>query len=295
MHSSFWLGGLHVTCDLQITMVLEDYQSIVIMKSSPWQRERAFEFCGVPLQAIVLSLILHALVLTGLAPQFSAMPNIVPAAPVLQGVLLPVFPAQPPLPEHPAPVPQLVRPAVSPVVPSVVPPVPVLSSRVRQPAAAIMQAAPVTPAMAALPAAVQAPALVGSAGSNASGDSVPHATSGLATAATAALAQESDARGPDSAGLRQFRMSLAGEARRFRRYPEAARRAGLSGMAEIRITVEVGGLQRRADLGRSSGHALLDAAALEMLQQAATYAMLPESLRNRSFTVLLPVVFEVDE
>jgi protein TonB len=101
--------------------------------------------------------------------------------------------------------------------------------------------------------------------------------------------------GPDPAGLRQFRLALAGEARRFRRYPDAARRAGLAGTAEVRVAVEAGGLNRSANIARSSGHALLDTAALEMLQQAASQVALPESLRGQRFTVLLPVVFEVAE
>lgn len=240
---------------------------------------------GFPLQAIIWSLILHALVLAGLAPQFAARPASVPAAPILQGVLLPVPPVQPRLDERPAPVPARVRPV--PPVPAV-PVATVLSSRVGQAATEAMPRSPVAPTVAALPPAEQLPTLGGAA----SGDSVPQA---VPVPATAALAQESDALGPDVAGLRQFRLALAGEARRFRRYPEAARRAGLSGMAEVRIVVEAGGGRRHADLNRSSGHALLDAAALEMLQQAATRAVLPESLRNRSFTVLLPVMFEVEE
>jgi protein TonB len=99
--------------------------------------------------------------------------------------------------------------------------------------------------------------------------------------------------GPDAAGLRQYRLALAGEARRFRRYPVAARRAGLSGTAEIRVAVASG--ERSAELSRSSGHAALDDAALEMLRQAAVHARLPESLHGRDFAVLLPVVFEVEE
>jgi protein TonB len=101
--------------------------------------------------------------------------------------------------------------------------------------------------------------------------------------------------GPDAAGLRQFRLALAGEARRHRSYPEAARRAGLSGTAEVRVAVAAGGATRSAELSRSSGHAELDAAALEMLSRAALRTPLPDSLRGQDFAVLLPVVFEVEE
>lgn len=100
---------------------------------------------------------------------------------------------------------------------------------------------------------------------------------------------------PDAAGLRQYRLALAGEARRYRRYPEAARRAGLAGTVEVRINIAASGVASQTELTRSSGHAQLDAAAVEMLRLAAERTPLPDVLRHRQFAVLLPVVFEVDE
>lgn len=111
---------------------------------------------------------------------------------------------------------------------------------------------------------------------------------------TIALAAPQPQGGPDAAGLRQYRLALAGEARRFRSYPETARRAGLAGAAEVRVSVAAGA-QRQTELTRSSGHAILDAAALEMLRSAAARAPLPDSLRGQEFAVLLPVVFEVED
>lgn len=113
--------------------------------------------------------------------------------------------------------------------------------------------------------------------------------------APAASAAPLDARGPDAAGLRQYRLALAGEARRFRSYPNAAQHAGITGTAEVRVTVSAAGATRHADLARSSGHAALDAAALDMLRQAAARTQPPESLRGQDFAVLLPVVFEVED
>ncbi len=95
--------------------------------------------------------------------------------------------------------------------------------------------------------------------------------------------------------MRQYRLALAGEARRFRRYPDAARREGITGTAEVRVTVAAAGAARHAELAHSSGHAVLDAAALDMLRQATARALLPESLRGQDFAVLLPVVFEVEQ
>lgn len=110
-----------------------------------------------------------------------------------------------------------------------------------------------------------------------------------------AMAAPTGKDGPDAAGLRQYRLALAGEARRFRRYPEEARRAGIAGTAEVRLTVAAAGVPRHVELAKSSGHAALDAAALEMLDRAAEHARLPALLQGRSFAVLLPVVFEVQD
>lgn len=101
------------------------------------------------------------------------------------------------------------------------------------------------------------------------------------------------AEGLDADGLRQFRLALAREARRFKRYPAKALEAGWSGTAEVRLTFADAG--PRAEIARGSGHDVLDEAALEMLRQAAPVAPMPESLRGRAFAVNLPVVFDLPE
>jgi protein TonB len=63
---------------------------------------------------------------------------------------------------------------------------------------------------------------------------------------------------------------------------------------EVRVEHELGRAPV-ARLAKSSGHAALDAAALDMMRQAAPRARVPESLRGRSFAVSLPVVFDLDE
>ncbi|MDP1606587.1 MAG: TonB family protein [Rhodocyclaceae bacterium] len=218
------------------------------------------------------------------------MENRVPPTSVLQGRLLPA----PPAVDAPDPVMQRAVPinAVGPA--GAVLPAPTVVAAVSP------RAVPINPAGAVLPAPTfasatlpeQAQATTASGVGGAGGEQVPRHSSGPATAA---LAQETDERGAHAAGLRQFRLALAVEARRFRRYPGAAERAGLTGTAEVRVTVESGVSARRVDLNRSSGHALLDAAALEMLRQAVPRTALPESLQGRNFVVLLPVVFEVEK
>lgn len=101
------------------------------------------------------------------------------------------------------------------------------------------------------------------------------------------------AEGLDADGLRQFRLALAREARRFKRYPARALEAGWSGTAEVRLTFADAG--PRAEVVRGSGHDVLDEAALEMLRQAAPATPMPASLRGRAFAVSLPVVFDLPD
>lgn len=123
----------------------------------------------------------------------------------------------------------------------------------------------------------------------------PPAAAGGAPPRLAAAARATASDGLDGDGLRQFRLALAREARRYKRYPERAQAAGLVGTAEVRVEVGAGGTAREARLARSSGHELLDAAAVEMLRQAAPRTALPESLRGRAFAVNLPVVFDLND
>ena len=97
----------------------------------------------------------------------------------------------------------------------------------------------------------------------------------------------------DADGLRQYRIEIAAAARQFGRHAELARRSGLSGTAEVRVGVATDG-RATANLARSSGHEALDDAAVEMLRGASARAFLPEPLRGRSFSVVLPVVFSLD-
>ena len=252
------------------------------MESSLQRHEQGRDSAGFPLRPLALSLALHVGLLAWWLPQFSSEARQIAPAAVLYGVLLPAPAQSEPVAPRAVPAPgHFILPA-----PTFIPAEPRISTtrRLRS-----MQ----TQALASV-AVPPAPTFEQSAASpSAGGVPVPRDADGKTNVALApATPAES---GPDQAGLRQFRLSLAGEARRFRRYPAAARQAGLTGTTEVRIAVEAGGMARHADLARSSGHEILDQAALEMLRQAAARAVLPESLRGQSFAVLLPVVFEVKE
>lgn len=246
------------------------------MKSSPWREEKALNFRGFPLRALGWSLLAHALLLVALAPPLAERVQAVPPAAILHGRLQSAPPSAP-APERT----QAQRPVPPPVMPQ-------RPARVER---APIPGVPPAPTFRAEPAG-EGVAPAQPAAPTGGGEPAPRSAE---SPATTALQQEFEARGPSQSGLRQYRLALASEARRFRRYPESARRAGLAGTVEVRVTVDAGGASRQAELSRSSGHTALDAAALDMLRQAAVHAALPESLRGQRFVVQLPVVFEVEE
>ena len=245
------------------------------MESSPRPSGQSGESQGFLLRALLVSLVAHVLVLGLLAPNLETM-SLRPPARILEGRFLAARTESVP-----------VAAEVTVAAPSVVmTTAPGAAPPRRESRAAAASSTSVSPASTIAVSSSQ-PTVAESGG-----EAVARVTT---ESATVALAPRIVEHGADAAGLRQFRLALAGEARRLKRYPEMARREGLAGTAEVRVAVENGGAVRRADLIRSSGHALLDSAALEMLGAAVARTSLPESLRGRSFAVLLPVVFEVED
>ncbi len=125
-------------------------------------------------------------------------------------------------------------------------------------------------------------------------ESAPTAAS-VSSTAGGSLVTEANASGEAVDGLRGYRLAVATQAKRFKRYPAQAMASGWEGSADIRVDVGSDGRPRPAAVVRSSGHELLDRAALAMIDAGALRARLPESLRGKSFAVVLPVVFNLDD
>lgn len=100
--------------------------------------------------------------------------------------------------------------------------------------------------------------------------------------------------GIDAEGLRSYRVALAHEMRPYKqRHPQSTIDAGWRGTVEVRVTVRAGGIAQEVRLAKSSGHAELDDAALEMLRHALPATPVPAALREHEFALSLPVVFEL--
>lgn len=235
--------------------------------------------------AIVASLLVHLAIL-GTA-RIGVLTRDAPA--LLQATLRP--PPQP-TPAAVAPKPQL---AVA-TAPQAVDRLRFHESRNRGPAPAALERAQEPPVPQAPAAAADAVAKLPSGPESATvAAGAPAAPTGVAGPVDGALVTDANASGEAVDGLRGYRLALATQARRFKRYPAQAMASGWAGSADVRVEVASDGRPRAAALARSSGYEVLDRAALAMIDAGALRARLPESLRGKAFAVVLPVVFNLDD
>jgi TonB family protein len=122
---------------------------------------------------------------------------------------------------------------------------------------------------------------------------VPLARSGKADSVRAPEATSSEAQTVSAEALGQYRLNVARYARQFKVYPSQARENVWEGVVHVLIAMPIGFGSPVVSLGRSSGHAVLDRQALDMVEQAVSLAMLPEDMRGRSWTVSLPVEYRL--
>ena len=215
---------------------------------------------------------------------------------VLQATLrkLPQPPAEPP-PPAPVSVPAP-RPA-----PRAVPPAPTSAAQAAKPPTPALDQPKVVSVPARSALQEEAPAKASPAPVAVAPPSAPPAASAASTSSAASnpdpgpLLTEANAVGEAVDGLRGYRLAVATPARRFKRYPAQALASGWTGTAEVRFRVGADGRPQAATLVRSSGHELLDRAALNMIDAGALRARLPESLRGKAFAVALPVVFNLED
>jgi protein TonB len=95
--------------------------------------------------------------------------------------------------------------------------------------------------------------------------------------------------------LRQYRIDLAVAARRFRAYPALARTRGWEGVSEVGLLLSPALSAPQVRLFRSSGHEILDEAALRMLSRAAAATPLPDGLRGADVELTLPIRFSLED
>lgn len=119
--------------------------------------------------------------------------------------------------------------------------------------------------------------------------SVPGAPAGAASGTKARLGDAAD-----SGILEGYRLALIAATRRYKRYPAIAMEKGWQGRVEVRMFIGANGMLARTAIQTSSGHAVLDKQAIDMLRKGKTTVQIPARLRGRAFSVDVPVIFNLD-
>jgi len=234
-------------------------------------RTQLFEFC------VLASLFLHVLVLA-LSPGWRPSTPSQSRTQVLTVRITPQLVAMQASPSaraaRPRAVPEVVRAndAVTPAPETLALASPVVSRApeapaVPAPAARATAAAPVAEAMSA----AEAQAAVGR-------QAETRARSGSAS---------------EAGSLDQYRLALIGAARRYKRYPAQAMEKGWQGRVDVRLVIGPEGTLQSNAVKVSSGHAILDNQALNMMERAASLMPVPALLRGREFSVHVPVIFDL--
>lgn len=96
------------------------------------------------------------------------------------------------------------------------------------------------------------------------------------------------------AARRLYGSQLAREFAKHRQYPLVALRRGWQGTTKVLLEIDTAGNVVATSISESSGHDALDKQALEMVKKASPLPLPPEALRNRQFTILVPVVFRIE-
>lgn len=98
----------------------------------------------------------------------------------------------------------------------------------------------------------------------------------------------------DPAALKMFGEVLAQAIGKRKDYPRLARVRNWQGTTELKLQIGTNGKLQDVHVGHSSGFPILDAAAIQMVHDAAPLPEVPETLRGRELTMTVPVVFKLE-
>lgn len=93
--------------------------------------------------------------------------------------------------------------------------------------------------------------------------------------------------------LIQSRVGKLVKERGERAYPRLARERKWEGTTQVSVEYGSDGRLKRVSVAASSGHAVLDQRAIEMVKEVLP--TVPRELRNKNFTVRLPILFKLKD
>lgn len=111
------------------------------------------------------------------------------------------------------------------------------------------------------------------------------------TVATVPTTRGEATEGLDAESVRQYRFSLALAARRFKPGTDANGGRIGRGTVEVAVFGHRGAALPQVVLHHSSGIALLDDEAVDMMKRAAGVAALPDGMRGHDFRIVMPLLF----
>ncbi len=94
---------------------------------------------------------------------------------------------------------------------------------------------------------------------------------------------------------RQYLAMVSAALRRHKRYPRTARRRGLSGKVVLAFVILPNGQITDARIAESTGHTILNNAALRALRRAMPLPPFPPALKRPSLRVTIPILYELTE
>lgn len=80
---------------------------------------------------------------------------------------------------------------------------------------------------------------------------------------------------------------------RRKTYPTDAKKARQEGVVTVRFTVDRNGNVSNVSVRRSSGHDILDAATLQLMQRVAPLPRMPAAMQRDTVTVSLPIDYSL--
>ena len=92
----------------------------------------------------------------------------------------------------------------------------------------------------------------------------------------------------------QYGNMLSNQLAKYKNYPRIAVTRGYEGDATLEFKLDANGNLISCTIVKSSGYPSLDNEALESVKKASPFPLPPDSLRGRSFTILVPVSFRLD-
>ena len=94
--------------------------------------------------------------------------------------------------------------------------------------------------------------------------------------------------------VREYSQAVVAKFIEDQRYPSDALARGLEGRVLVTAVIGTDGQVRGAKLAESSGHAMLDKAALDKVLATRNLPVPPVMLRGREFTLGVPIIFRIE-